>query len=328
MASDNTLNGKKTMQSHNHNNVCDYGEKPDDLIYILPMNILLERTLRRAKSQDCITHDEKEGEKYYYQGRVYQNGLGTKPDLHIAVSNYEKAASHGSIDALCTLGEIFCQNNELGKNETRALGYYKKAADLGCLEALYRVGRAYFLGIGVSKNVKKGEEFLLQAARAGLIEAQFELGNLYKNELFDYEKALQWFQLAYENGDYDAAFHLGLMYEDGLGVKQDWNKAKEMYNRAFTNLHHPFAPYRIGQLYEKGEDNFPQDITKAIEWYKEAGQNGLDQGYLRIGEIYENGIGIDKNCEMAEEYYKRLCDSGNEEACVRLKRIRNLGCPD
>lgn len=317
---------------NNKKNIVMEQSKPEDkascytpiyMPYEQQITIYLERAIRRANAQNCSTPDEKEAEKYYYEGNVFQNGLGTKRDLHSAVSKYEKAAEYGSIDALCRLGEIFSQNNEIGKNELLAFDYYQKAAQLGCLEAIYKVGRAYFLGLGVSKNVKKGEEVLLQAANSGLVEAQFELGNLYKNELRDYEKAMKWFQSAYGHGDYDAAFHMGLMYEDGLGVKQDWDKAEKMYLNAFIELHHPFAPYKIGQLYERGNDDFPADITKSIEWYQEAGKNGLDKGYFRIGEIYENGIGVDKDYAKAEVYYKKSCDSGNEDACERLKSIKS-----
>lgn len=272
----------------------------------------------KGLSLDHSKFNENEAEKCCYRGRVYQKGLGTQVDMCQAISWYEKAASFGSADALYRLGKIFSEDNGYGKDEEKAFLYYMNGAKLGHAEAQYKVGEAYFLGHGAPKNVKKGEEFLLRAANAGIVDAQFQLGNLYKNELHEYEKAMHWFQTAHSNGDADAAFHLGLMYEEGLGVNQDWEKAKQLYLDAYIEIHHPFAPYRIGQLYEKGNGHFHADISEAIMWYEEAAKIGIALASLRLGEIYEKGIGGEKDYKKANEYYKKACDAGNQEACIRL----------
>lgn len=47
-----------------------------------------------------------------------------------------------------------------------------------------------------------------------------------------YKKAYELFLPLAERGDEDAQFHLGLMYDNGLGVKQDHAIAEQWYNRA------------------------------------------------------------------------------------------------
>ena len=47
-----------------------------------------------------------------------------------------------------------------------------------------------------------------------------------------YKKAYALFLPLAEQGDEDAQFHLGLMYDNGLGVKQDHEIAEQWYNRA------------------------------------------------------------------------------------------------
>lgn len=48
----------------------------------------------------------------------------------------------------------------------------------------------------------------------------------------EYKKAYQLFLPLAESGDADAQFHLGLMYDNGLGVEKDSATAEKWYNRA------------------------------------------------------------------------------------------------
>ncbi|MDD0759736.1 tetratricopeptide repeat protein, partial [Shigella sonnei] len=64
----------------------------------------------------------------------------------------------------------------------------------------------------------------LQAAEQGNAAAQFNLGVMYENGQGvrqDYVQAVQWYRKASEQGDAQAQYNLGLMYYDGRGVRQD-----------------------------------------------------------------------------------------------------------
>ena len=65
--------------------------------------------------------------------------------------------------------------------------------------------------------------------------AMFNVGVLYDNGWFvtqDYVKAREWFEKAADQGDTDAMFNLGLLYANGQGVAQDYVKAREWYEKA------------------------------------------------------------------------------------------------
>ena len=47
-----------------------------------------------------------------------------------------------------------------------------------------------------------------------------------------YDLALKYCQPAAEQGDPEAQYYLGLMYEMGFGLKQDYFKAFELYQKA------------------------------------------------------------------------------------------------
>jgi TPR repeat protein len=72
-------------------------------------------------------------------------------------------------------------------------------------------------------------------------EEAYENGN--------YQVAFEEFTKAAENGDVNAQYNMGVMYEHGHGVEQSYLKAGEWYQRAADNGH-PEAPTALQLLYE------------------------------------------------------------------------------
>jgi len=65
----------------------------------------------------------------------------------------------------------------------------------------------------------------------------------------DYELALSEFTKAAEEGNMNAQYNLGVMYEHGHGIIQSVLKADEWYQMASDNGH-PDAPIALQLLYE------------------------------------------------------------------------------
>ena len=64
-------------------------------------------------------------------------------------------------------------------------------------------------------------------AEQGNSSAQLNLGLMYdegQGVLQDYKEAVKWYRLAAEQGYSKAQYNLGLMYYKGLGVPQDWEE--------------------------------------------------------------------------------------------------------
>lgn len=76
----------------------------------------------------------------------------------------------------------------------------------------------------------------LEAANQGDAEAQYYTGEIYENGLTgqqpDYQLAAVWYQKAASQGYKRAAVNLGRLYEQGLGVKQDDVEAVRLYRQA------------------------------------------------------------------------------------------------
>ena len=70
---------------------------------------------------------------------------------------------------------------------------------------------------------------------------------------------------------------------------------------------------RMGILYENGK-GVPQDYKKAMEWYLEAVEAGqgktLGIACYNIGKLYERGFGVEKNSITALDWYQKAKDAG------------------
>src|ERR1700739_24755 len=66
-------------------------------------------------------------------------------------------------------------------------------------------------------------------------------------------------------GDINAQFMLGLAYESGHGVAQDFAEAARWYQKA-ADAGNPGAQAHTGNLYAEGR-GLPRDATAALKWY-------------------------------------------------------------
>lgn len=109
----------------------------------------------------------------------------------------------------------------------------------------------------------------------------------------DYQSAVaRWYAFA-QQGDADAAFHLGQAYDTGHGVPRDPRQADYWYRMAASAGSGP-AAYALGLTAENTErpDGLPQDPDAAIAWYRKA----LAAGDPRAGErLAALGAGADED---------------------------------
>ena len=103
----------------------------------------------------------------------------------------------------------------------------------------------------------------------------------------DYKTALQIFEeLSYKNNA-KAKYNLGVMYENGYGVKQDYLKAKE--------------------------------------WYEKAAAQGSLDAQFNLGVMYENGYGVKQDKRVAKKWFGEACDGGEQIGCDNYKKLNQKG---
>ena len=115
-------------------------------------------------------------------------------------------------------------------------------------------------------------------AEAGDVSVQFNLGLMYnygEGVLQDYKEAVKWFRLAAEQGVAEAQIALAVMYEFGDGVLQDNTMAHMWYNIASANGHDKAGGLRD----ERAGLMTNADISKAQAMAREC----MNSGYTKCG---------------------------------------------
>ena len=134
-------------------------------------------------------------------------------------------------------------------NAEAARESFRKAADAGSAQAAVLLGTLYARGDGGPKSDPDAVRMFRRAADLGNARGMFNLGQMCEAGRVtpggpDYRAAAGWYLKAVNLGDHDAAFRLGLLYEQGNGVPKDLNQARRLYTQAGT----PDASSRLSKL--------------------------------------------------------------------------------
>src|SRR6202012_2922247 len=88
----------------------------------------------------------------------------------------------------------------------------------------------------------------------------------------DYPAALRLFRPLADQGNGDAQYNIGVMYDKGLGVRTDFAIAAEWYRKAAT-LGIVDAQWDLGILYGEGR-GVPKNYETAVAWLRKAADRG------------------------------------------------------
>lgn len=66
-----------------------------------------------------------------------------------------------------------------------------------------------------------------------------------------------------------------------------------------------------------------EDYQKAREWYEKSVAQGDSGGQCRFGRLYFNGHSVRQDYLQAKEWYGKSCDNGLQLGCDGYKRLNN-----
>jgi TPR repeat protein len=113
----------------------------------------------------------------------------------------------------------------------------------------------------------------------------------------DYATAFRLMKPFAEKGDAKSQHNLGVMYDYGRGVQQNYTEAMKWYRKA-AEQGLPDAQHNLGVMYEKGQ-GVPQNFTEAAKWYRRAAEQGLPESQVNLGMLYYNGQGVPQDYVLA-----------------------------
>jgi TPR repeat protein len=134
------------------------------------------------------------------------------------------------------------------------------------------------------------------------------------NDLFDSQMKLA------KNGDAEAQFNIGEMYEIGFGVMQDKKQARYWISRS-ANQKHETAGFKLLYWNMERDGLKGKDMDKVKELNKMAKQ-GNKQAQYYLGKMYAHGVGINKNSDLAIDWLNKAALVGVLEADIELAYLR------
>lgn len=141
---------------------------------------------------------------------------------------FRKAADQGYVRAQYNVGFLFQKNPWSEQDFAVAALWYREAAEQGFAEAQTNLGWHYASDEhGNEDTDKQAVYWFKKAVKQNHPRAQTKLGWMFQNGLGvkqDYEQAVFWYRKSAEQGYVDAQCHLAFMYQYGCGVEQDYNE--------------------------------------------------------------------------------------------------------
>jgi len=219
----------------------------------------------------------------------------------------ETIFKHG-IAAMVVILCVFA--NALGdESDSSKMDKLVERAASGGAEAQFEVAGAYDAGFYGVRSGELAMKYYVLAAKQGHAEAQNSVGSGLQAEE-KYSEALVWYQRASEQGHGLATNNLAYLYDLGLGVSQDRQRALQLYSRA-ADLGRVDAMWNIANMYGAGElgevDFFNACVwtTRALTYVNDEYEQ-LPDRLARTSDYLNSKLSSDdaKSCEEIADSWK------------------------
>lgn len=247
--------------------------------------------------------------------------ISSSENFEKAAEWYQKAAENGLDAAQWRLGELYARGLGVEQNINKAIELRSKAAEQGNVMFQFMMGIMYATGgfadystymfpdgyvynVEIPQDAEKADKWLRQLNHKQLNKT--EKDRLEGNGLFSftlnqlsvefikhskYDKAIYWYQREAEMGYRDAFCKLGEMYLDGKGISKDYQKARELFEKAILDDEH----------FGDGYSGYLRDRARAY-----------------LGVIYRDGLGVESNQIKAKTFLADSADKNDAKGMYEL----------
>jgi TPR repeat protein len=138
----------------------------------------------------------------------------------------------------------------------------------------------------------------------------------------DYMLALNCYGAAAEMGLAAGQHNLGLLYQEGKGVRVDYAEAMKWYRKA-ADQGAPISQAAVGLMYYHGQ-GVQRDYAEALKWLRAAAEQGFTVAEFTVGQMYGNGIGVERNLREAVKWFDRAAQKGHPGAIAAARQARDM----
>ncbi|CDZ76966.1 Putative beta-lactamase HcpC precursor [Legionella massiliensis] len=284
-----------------------------------------------------------------------------EPDMQQALAMYYLASSNGYGPAEYRLADYLVKQKQSGlsiaakqNREKLIRRLYQGAANQGVAEA--ELPLAYYNAMDSSNPDKQSKAFAVarEEAKKGNSEAALLLGIMFERGIAvttNQIEAMYWYQQASLNPV--NAFILGTYYSEGVGIAKDVEKGKALLQQS-ADAGFSYANLNLAVLKEQAGEDFlpdldkartagnstagllladyylaqasdPEKMQQAREIYDYFAEKGDKDAQVKLGFLYDTGLGGELNYDIAAKWYDASAQQGQPVAQFLLGQLYQLG---
>ena len=294
--------------------------------------------------------------------KIRQMTAGIDPEDEPRVVRWSRLrAEQGDPDAQYDIGVMYAQGDFVPENDAEAMRWLHLAAEQGHARAQYYLASMYGQRAGEPEDDAEAARLMRLAAQQGYSIAQGALGIMYANGTGvpqDDNEALHWIRLAAEqrlqhgrkqppryndedigpayetgasrftrlaaeNGDAEAQYIAGIMYEVGFEVRGNGTEAARWY-RLSAEQGHAGAQASLGHMYYRGW-GVSEDGPESVRWNRLAAEQDHADAQNLLGLLYSEGKGVAEDDTEAARWFRRAARLGNAYAQYNLGYVYAYG---
>ena len=246
-------------------------------------------------------------------GLMYEKGRGVLQDYSEAVKWLGKAVEKGNVKAKHDLARLenalradgnwppsptitynpedlerLRRTNTCPKCDLRGANLHGARLDNTGITIAAATGAINIPEITLSKVASKKTLEVKPKARVAF--ASNDKAGMAAHRRGDWTTALRRFKFRAEQKDLIAQYAIGVMYEHGRGVSQNYAEAFKWYRKAAVRGY-TRAQFNLGWMYKHGK-GVRKDNAEAVKWWRKTAKQGLAKGQFNLGVSYVDGKGV------------------------------------
>ncbi|WP_162199368.1 tetratricopeptide repeat protein [Kiloniella litopenaei] len=279
-----------------------------------------------------------DGEAQFYLGEMYGLAHGVERDLVLARKWFLRASERGNFDADSRLALLYESGVGGEQSDTLALYHARRGAknnndaSQATLAEFYEKGDA-----GLAQSDEDALKWYLLAADKGFTPAYLGLGRVYE-KIGEIDNAKLWYQRAIDEGDEQARKPLARLKAQNADAKQTaGNNRKVVSSSSGGTIAVEFPDEKAREssdrVWEDDKDDFlvganaylDGDFSLALEFLYPLAEKGVPYAQYYMGEMFDRGLGVNKNPKAAVKWFKAAYKNGVSRAGHNLAYIYFTG---
>jgi TPR repeat protein len=154
--------------------------------------------------------------------------------------------------------------------------------------------------------------------------AQFELANrLYEKTPAE---SLILYQQAADQNFAPAQFRLGSLYEKGIGVSKDQEKARKLYLSA-ASLGHAKSMHNLAVLNADNSEG-KADLRASAQWFRRAAEHGIADSQFNLAVLHARGMGVEQSLTESYKWFALAALGGDRDAASKRDDLEKRLSPE